>query len=575
MRKRLGELILERSKRKRLGEILVERTNLAEEDLERALRLQKESGDRLGALLLQLGMISERDLANSLAEQLGLEVSTSDMFPQAPVLDGEVTREFLQQAKAIPVAITETKATVVMADPLDRYTIEALSFALGRDVKARVGLPSEIEAAIQAQYGDGASSMEQIVDDFSTVDEENTEDIQQLRDLASEAPIIRLVNIIIGRALEARASDIHIEPFENTLKTRYRIDGVLKDVEAPPVRSTAAVISRIKVMANLNIAERRLPQDGRIKLRIEGREIDMRISTIPTMHGESVVMRILDKGSVPLEFATLGFEGEGYEAFKEILARPQGIILVTGPTGSGKTTTLYAALQSLNTPEKKILTVEDPVEYQLEGINQIQIKPQIGLSFASALRSILRQDPDVIMVGEMRDLETGKIAVQSALTGHKVFSTLHTNDASSSVTRLLDMGIEDYLVTSTVDGIVAQRLVRNLCATCREPYTALPELVDELRLTRFVNADEVTLYRPKPGGCEACEGTGFFGRCGIIELLVMSDPVRSAILEHGDAGAIRRAAREAGTTSMHDDGLRKAVAGVTTIEEVERATEES
>ena len=318
---------------------------------------------------------------------------------------------------------------------------------------------------------------------------------------------------------------------------RYRIDGVLKPAEAPPTRSSAAVISRIKVMANLNIAERRLPQDGRIKLRIEGREFDMRISSIPTMHGESVVMRILDKGTVQLDFDALGFTDAIMPAFQEVLLRPHGIILVTGPTGSGKTTTLYTALSTLNTPEKKILTVEDPVEYQLDGINQIQIKPQIGLTFASALRSILRQDPDVIMVGEMRDLETAKIAVQSALTGHKVFSTLHTNDAPSSVTRLLDMGVEDYLVTSTVNGILAQRLVRTLCDTCKDAYAAPPELVEELHLARFTDGADVVLFRPI--GCEACDRTGYHGRTNILELLTLTDSVRHAILNHGDAGALQ------------------------------------
>ena len=364
---------------RRIGELLTERTSLASGQLERALRLQGDSGQRLGEVLVSLGLIAERDLTDALAAQLGLEVTASDAYPVAPVASGRVSPDFLKQVKAVPVAEHPDHIVVAMSDPLDQYTLDALRLALGRPVVAQVGVMSEIESAIDRQYGDGASSMEQIVHDIGGEEERDLDDIQHLRDLASEAPIIRVVNLMIARALDTRASDIHVEPFDAHLKVRYRIDGVLREVEAPPVRSTAAVISRIKVMANLNIAERRLPQDGRIKLRIEGREVDLRISTVPTMHGESVVMRILDKDRVPLDFHALGFHGRTLQAFDEVLRKPQGIVLVTGPTGSGKTTTLYAALQTLNTPERKILTVEDPVEYQLEGINQIHVRPQIGL----------------------------------------------------------------------------------------------------------------------------------------------------------------------------------------------------
>ncbi len=557
---------------KQIGELLEERVGLPPEQLERALRLQRDTGERLGSLLVQLGLVAERDLAEVLAEQLGMPVTPADAYPETPAVAGRVTPEFLLHAKAVPIAESKAGVTVAMADPLDQYTIDALRLALSRPIEVQVGVMSEVEGAIQRQYGDEPGTTAQIVEDIPSGDDPEADDVQHLRDLASEAPVIRLVNRLIAGALESRASDIHIEPFEQSLQVRYRVDGVLRSVQAPPTRSTAAVVSRIKVMANLNIAERRLPQDGRIKLRIQGREIDMRVSTVPTMHGESLVMRILDKDSVPLDFAALGFDGDMLRALNAILDRPYGIVLVTGPTGSGKTTTLYAALQRLNTPEKKILTVEDPVEYQLQGINQIQVKPQIGLSFASALRSILRQDPDIIMVGEMRDLETGKIAVQSALTGHKVFSTLHTNDAASSVTRLLDMGIEDYLVTSTVNGVIAQRLVRNLCASCKEPYEALPELVSELGLHRFANGSTPTLYRPK--GCEGCDRTGYRGRTCIVEVLPMSDAVRQSVLGHGDAATIRDVATKEGHLTMFDDGLRKAVHGQTSIEEVERVTRE-
>jgi len=556
-----------------LGELLVERGKLEPEKLQQARRLERNSDERLGALLVQLGMLAERDLAETLAEELELELAVADAYPEAPAVPDRVTPEFLKQARAVPLEETPEHVLVAMADPLDQFTADAMELALGKPIVARVGIISEIESAIQRQYSNGAGALAQIAGDYRGDGEPDVDDIQYLKDLASEAPIIRLVNMLISRALKVKASDIHIEPFENTLKVRYRIDGVLREVEAPPIHSTAAVVSRIKVMANLNIAERRLPQDGRIMQHVEGREVDMRISTVPTMHGESVVMRILDKGSLPLEFETLGFDTRARDAFEAILMRPQGIILVTGPTGSGKTTTLYTALHTLNTPDKKILTVEDPVEYQLEGINQIQVKPQIGLSFANALRSILRQDPDVIMIGEMRDLETAKIAVQAALTGHKVLSTLHTNDSASSVTRMLDMGVEDFLLTSTVNGILAQRLVRMLCEQCKEPYEVGSELAEELGLGRFSESKTLTLYRPI--GCEACDGSGYRGRTCILELLVMSDAVRQTILNHGDAGAIQASAAVSGTTSMHEDGLHKVLAGVTSVEEVERVTREA
>ncbi len=556
-----------------LGELLVERGKLGPEKLQQARRLEQDSGERLGALLVQLGMLAERDLAEALAEELDLELAVSDSYPSTPAVEDRLSPDFLKQVRAVPLEETADHVLVAMADPLDTFTTEAMELALGKPIVARVGIISEIESAIQRQYSNGGGALAQIAGAHDVSGREDVDDIQYLKDLASEAPIIRLVNTLISRALKAQASDIHIEPFETRLKVRFRVDGVLRDVEAPPAHSTAAVISRIKVMANLNIAERRLPQDGRIMQHVEGREIDMRISTVPTMHGESVVMRILDKGNLPLEFETLGFDAHAREAFEEILMRPHGIILVTGPTGSGKTTTLYTALHALNTPDKKILTVEDPVEYQLEGINQIQVKPQIGLSFANALRSILRQDPDVIMIGEMRDLETAKIAVQAALTGHKVLSTLHTNDSASSVTRMLDMGIEDFLLTSTVNGVLAQRLVRVLCDRCREPYTVGPELAEELGIGRIAGSGDQTLFRPV--GCDACEGSGYRGRTCILELLVMSDAVRQTILDHGDAGAIRSVAASVGTTSMHEDGLRKVVAGITSVEEVERVTREA
>lgn len=559
---------------KRFGEILVSRGVVSPEDLQRAVALQSEHPDtRIGTLLLRLGMITSRDIATTLSEQLSLPLLSQEDFPEFPILEERVSTRFLHDAQALPLHEDEERVVIGMTDPLDTYTIEAFRMLTGRTVDIRITAPEDFETAYEKLYGSGRSAMGQIVDDIEMAEVSDLdEDIQHLKDLASEAPVIRLVGLIMRRALETRASDIHIEPFENRLFVRYRIDGIIHEQESPPRKLSAAIISRIKIMANLDIAERRLPQDGRIKLRIGGKEVDLRVSTVPTMHGESVVMRILDKGGVPLNFSTLGFDRDIQELFVELLMRPHGILLVTGPTGSGKTTSLYTALHMLNTPDRKILTVEDPVEYQLEGVNQIQVKPQIGLTFANALRSIVRQDPDVIMIGEIRDIETAEIAVQSALTGHLVLSTLHTNDAASTVNRLLDMGMEDYLLTSTVIGIQAQRLVRTLCGACKTPYEALPEVIDEFDLMRFARMAPVTLYRPV--GCPACAGTGFNGRVSIMEVMPMTDAIRSLVMRHATSGEIQKAAVAGGMQTMYDNGLRKVVSGVTTIEEVLRVTRE-
>ena len=554
-----------------LGELLVDRQKLAEADLQRARKVREGTGEPLDTLLVKLGLVSERDLAEALSLHLNLPLVRPADYPEAPVTNGAIAARFLKDSRVIPLFEDEQGLTVAMSNPTDGYVLTALQLASGKAITPRVGIPSELEAAFERLYGSGRSAMGQIVDSIGLADNlTDEEQIQHLKDLASEAPVIRLVNLMIARAVESRASDIHIEPFENRLKVRYRVDGVLREVESPPSRLSAAVISRIKIMAKLNIAERRLPQDGRIQLRAQGKEIDLRVSTVPTLWGESVVMRILDKASVVLDFEALGFSPRTLKRFLEVLHLPHGIILVTGPTGSGKTTTLYTALQTLNTSERKILTVEDPVEYQLEGINQIQVKPQINLNFANALRAIVRQDPDVIMIGEMRDLETAGIAVQSALTGHLVLSTLHTNDAAGSITRLLDMGVDDYLLTSTINGILAQRLVRVLCPHCRQAYAALPELVEELRLGRFSASTDITLY--KAVGCEQCGGTGYRGRAAIMEFLVMSDPLRRLVLKHADATVLQAETQKEGMDTMYEDGLRKAVMGLTTIEEVMRVT---
>ena len=553
--------------------LLKKRDKLSVSELKKVERVKKTSvAESLPQLLVKLGLCSELDVADAFVEAGEFEKVKPEQYPLELQLPESVSLRFLKQYHVIGLSQDEQSIAVAMMDPEDGFVIDALKLATGKTIVPKVGLLSEIDAALEVQYGEGRSAMEKTIDDLN-VDDIGEEDLEHLKDLASEAPVIKMVNLIMQRAIETRASDIHIEPFEQTLKVRLRVDGVLKEIDAPSVKSTAAVISRIKIMAKLNIAERRLPQDGRIKVQMLGKELDLRVSTIPTMYGESVVIRLLDKESVVFDFATLGFEGRHLQQFIDVLSQPHGIILITGPTGSGKSTTMYAALKILNTSERKIITVEDPVEYQMEGVNQIQAKPQIGLTFASALRSIVRQDPDVIMIGEMRDLETARIAVQSALTGHLVLSTLHTNDAAGGVTRLLDMGLEEYLLTSTVNGILAQRLVRKLCPDCKEPFQATPELIKEIRLRRFVPQGDITLY--KPIGCVSCGGMGYRGRLAIIEFLHMTDPVRKLIMAHEEAGTIQKLAIEEGMSTMFENGLTKAVQGVTTIEEVMRVTSEA
>jgi general secretion pathway protein E len=551
---------------------LLENDRLKPADLKRAVSYRDQHGGNLVNLLVRLGLVSERDVAEAEAGLLELPLlRTADLPEEVPELP-DISVRYLKQNLILPIAESNGDLTVVMAHPRDEFARKALSMASGKNIVAQVGIASEIENGIEKLLGGGRSAMGQIVDSLGGEEEGDLEDVEHLRDLASEAPVIRLVNLIMQRAVESRASDIHIEPFENRLKVRYRIDGVLQEVEAPPAKSTAAVISRIKIMAKLNIAERRLPQDGRIMHRVQGKELDLRVSTVPTSHGESVVMRILDRESVVLDFDSLGFDELIRKEFVQQLEMPHGIILVTGPTGSGKTTTLYTALSALNTPERKIITVEDPVEYQLEGINQIQAKSSIGLDFAHALRAIVRQDPDVIMIGEMRDLETARIAIQSALTGHLVLSTIHTNDAAGGITRMLDMGVEDYLLTSTVNAILAQRLVRTLDSDHREPYDLLPEVVQEIGLAELVKQDGYVFYHPVSSEENP---TGYRGRTSILELLPMSDPVRRLVMRHATSGEIQDQAVAEGMRTMYQDGLFKCLNGTTTLEEVLRVTQEA
>ncbi len=552
-----------------IADYLQRSAKLRESDLSKIKRMQEETPEvSFVTMLNRLGVVSDKDIANALGDLLELPVVDRDAYPHDAVLDGAISFRFLKESVSIPLEQQENKVILAMADPLDQPVIDAVQIATGKTVEVHVGTLSDIEYAVDQISGQDSSKMNQIVD-AANVEEISDDELDHLKDLASEAPVIRLVNLIIQRAAEQGASDIHIEPFEGNLKVRYRIDGVLQEVESPPKQFAAAVISRIKIMAKLNIAERRLPQDGRIRSRIQGSDFDMRVSTVPTMHGESVVLRLLNQESVVLDFEALGFQQETHQKFLECLRLPHGMILLTGPTGSGKTTTLYTALSLLNEPHRKIITVEDPVEYQLEGINQIQAKPNIGLTFANALRSIVRQDPDVIMVGEMRDLETAEICVQSALTGHLVMSTLHTNDSTSSVTRLMEMGVEDYLLTSTLNAVVAQRLIRILCSECKIKTEFTSNLKEELNCGVEINH----IYTPQ--GCENCHFTGYVGRTCILELLVVTDRIRKLILDHADATILQSAAIEEGMKTIYQDGLHKVAQGITSIEEVLRVTQDS
>jgi general secretion pathway protein E len=504
----------------------------------------------------------------------GTKFATDDDFPKEPTLYENLSVQFMKESKFIPSIQENQTLTVIMADPFDFYTLDAIRLATQKKIKVFIGQESKILEAIERSYGSGGASMDKIIEDMDRIPEYqggDAENVDQLRDMASEGPVIRLVNLVITRAIERRASDIHLEPFEDHFRVRYRIDGVLHDVESPPKRLQAAIISRIKIMAKLNIAERRLPQDGRIMLRVKGKEIDFRVSTVPTIHGESIVLRILDKSSIVLDVQKLGFSGDTLEDFQGLIQSPHGIILVTGPTGSGKTTTLYCALEKINSPDLKIITVEDPVEYQLKGINQIQVKPAINLTFANALRSIVRQDPDVILIGEIRDAETAEIAIHSALTGHLVLSTLHTNDAPSAITRLLNMGMEDYLLSSTIIGILAQRLVRAACPFCRVPYVPDPAILRELTMDGL-NLEKEKIFDVK--GCPQCSNTGYWGRVGIFEMLKVTEDIQKLILEKRDANVIKEKARKNGMRTLREDGWLKVKKGLTTISEVIRVTQE-
>ncbi len=553
-----------------LEQILLAAHVITPEILEEARARAGQNRERLGDALVAMGAAAPEDVLRALAAQQGLPFLPADELPSSPPIIQSLSPKYLRQYKVCPVAVDGSTVTIATADPTDPQLLDDLRQTLGLKVSLCVAPPAAILDAIERAYS-ASTPLQKIVEGMGSEDApgEAEENVNQLRDMAFEAPVVKLVNLLIEEAAASEASDIHIEPFEEQLRVRYRVDGVLYERESPPRRLQAALTSRIKLMAEMNIAERRLPQDGRIRVSAGGRRVDIRVSTIPTVYGESLVMRLLDRSSVFLPFDRLGFSPQVAETFQGLIRRPHGILLVTGPTGSGKTTTLYAALDKINSPDKKIITVEDPVEYQLAGVNQIPVRSKIGLSFATGLRHIVRQDPDVIMVGEIRDLETAEIAIQAALTGHLVFSTLHTNDAPGAVTRLQDMGAEPYLVASVLSAVLAQRLVRRICAACRAPYQ--PDAGDLLAIG-VTDAGGVELSRGK--GCDDCRGTGYRGRLGIYELFVITEEARGLILSKRPTGEIRHHAIEHRMVTLRDDGWAKARAGITTVEEILRVTQE-
>ncbi len=523
--------------------------------------------------LIDMGFISEEDLLKIIGQYFGIPFISLKNYPGKTLFIESLSEKFMKQARVVPLELKENTLLLAINNPFNEATLDAIRMSTGMNLELYLAKENEILDMIDRLFSTETTSMERIIENISK-DEKGIsledESVDHLKDLASEAPVIRLVNLIISRAIELQASDIHFEPFEGSFRVRYRIDGILHDMESPPKSLQAAVISRIKIMSKLNIAERRLPQDGRIMLRVMGKEIDFRVSTLPTLFGESVVMRILDRESIILDLHSLGFPDDNLACFEDLIARPYGIILVTGPTGSGKTTTLYSALNKINAPDKKIITVEDPVEYQLHGINQIHVKPSIGLTFAHCLRSILRQDPDVIMIGEIRDAETAEIAIHAALTGHLVFSTLHTNDAAGAITRLLEMGMEHYLLSSSLLGVLAQRLVRVVCPKCQEEYVPDLGMLQEMEVSSAALRD---LRIVRGAGCEWCAHTGYKGRTGIYELLPINDEVHQLILERADSKAIKEKARSHGMKTLREAGWSKVQQRITTISEVLRVTQ--
>jgi general secretion pathway protein E len=565
-----------------LGEILVATARLPAARVDEALALQRgeHAGQRLGEILVRLRAVSEEEVLRALAIQLDLPfVERIDPDAVPAELAAKIPIHFAKQARVLPLGVLGEAVRVAVADPLDTATQDSVAMLLGAPVAPEVASPQAVVDAINAVYDRAADEHDKLMEDLETEDLESVahelEEPTDLLDTDEEAPIIRLVNSLLFRAVKERASDIHINPEEKGITVRYRIDGVLREVIRPPKRFQASISSRIKIMGGLNIAEKRLPQDGRIRIKIAGKDVDIRLSTVPTSYGERIVMRLLDKSSVVLDLGELGFEDWQLKIMDGLITRSHGIVLVTGPTGSGKTTTLYAGLAKINSPDLNILTIEDPVEIPLEGIGQVQVNPKIELTFANGLRSFLRQDPDVIMVGEIRDLETAEIAIQASLTGHLVLSTVHTNDAAGAITRLVDMGVQPFLVASSLVGVLAQRLVRVLCPLCKKPYVPTREEREQAGLTDAILAragNPAHLY--KAVGCPACNQTGYQGRTGIYELMMVDDDVRPLILKSVDATTIKRAAVERGMVTLMEHGAYKVACGVTTAAEVLSVTAE-
>jgi general secretion pathway protein E len=567
------------AKRKLIGEILIEKEGLKQEQLKECLEIQKQDSRRIGEILLEKGHITEAALLEALSIQNGIpylnrieeSIVDKDLLTQVPL-------SFVKKNKMIPLYADNGIVTVAVADPLNIQPLDDIGLLLHRDVEMVLTREKNITEAINLYYHHDEHAAEKVVEEMQEEDRERgevynilDEETEDLMDLAEKAPIIKLINTIILQAVKDRASDIHIEGTDKELKVRFRVDGVLYNRLSPPRQYQAAIVSRIKIMAKLNIAERRLPQDGKIAIRVAGRDVDIRVSVIPTVNGERIVLRLLDRASVLISLESLGMKRDILDKMNKLIRLSHGIILVTGPTGSGKTTTLYAALSKINSESQNIVTIEDPVEYQLQGIAQIQVKPKIDLTFANGLRSILRHDPDVIMVGEIRDYEAAEISTHASLTGHLVFSTLHTNDAPGAVTRLVDMGVEPYLVSSSVIAILAQRLFRVICQECKEAYTPSDGALAEIGL-KPEQLENGTVYRSQ--GCPSCLGTGFKGREGIFELLIIDGAIRKLILGRADSNSIKEEAIKRGMRTLRADGAQAVVDGLTTIEEVMRVTQE-
>ncbi len=558
----------------RLGEMLVKAKLITEEQLKKALGQQETSGGRLGTNLVKLGYLTEEDITSFLSKQYGVPAINLAHFDIDPNVIRLVPAEISQKHMVIPINRTGSVLTVAMADPSNIFAIDDIKFLTGFKVEPVVAAETSIKSAINKHY-DSVGAVEDIMKGFddreisAVAEEEEGIDISQIQKATEEAPVVKLVNLFLTDAIKKGASDIHIEPYEKTFRVRYRIDGVLYEVMQPPMKLKPAITSRVKIMALLDIAERRLPQDGRIKIKMGQKEMDFRVSTLPTLFGEKVVLRLLDKSNLQLDMTKLGFEPKALADFEKAILAPYGMVLVTGPTGSGKTTTLYSALNRLNTTETNIITAEDPVEFNLPGINQVQMKPEIGLNFAAALRSFLRQDPDIIMVGEVRDYETAEIAIKAALTGHLVLSTLHTNDAPSTISRLLNMGVEPFLVAASTNIILAQRLARKICVHCKEEVQLPPQgLID----VGFSSDEVKTLKCYKGKGCMECSDTGYRGRVALYEVMVITDDIRDAILQGASTNELKELARKNGMKTLREAGLQKIREGITTIQEVMRVT---